>query len=378
MSEAPKVVAVAGMHRSGTSLITRIANLVGVDLGSSSRLMGPGRDNPAGYWENRPLRVIGEEVLEALGGTWDVPPPLPRGWHTSSELGQVRERAARTLDAELPISNGPEWVGWKDPRNSLLVPFWDTIRPIDAVIVSVRRPLAVAESLESRNAMPLTSGLYLWLRYTLTALLDFPGALVVDYEDAVSAPLSVANAIADHLGLPGPSPQAAEAIERHANPELRHHEATSDLADPLLAYANRFYDELPGRSDHDVPAALEVAEPIARGSLEALFSSRTERELQAQLGAVRTELVDCELREENLVRQRDSIREHRDKVATQLGALNRQVERLHRELDVAHRARDASADALEKAFELVNEKESQLEAMRESRDRWMRRVTSGS
>lgn len=43
------IVCVIGMHRSGTSLVTRILNLLGVDLGPAEQLMAPyAVDNPKG------------------------------------------------------------------------------------------------------------------------------------------------------------------------------------------------------------------------------------------------------------------------------------------------------------------------------------------
>ena len=45
------VVPILGMHRSGTSLCTRLANLLGMELGEPLQPAGP--DNPKGFWENR-------------------------------------------------------------------------------------------------------------------------------------------------------------------------------------------------------------------------------------------------------------------------------------------------------------------------------------
>ncbi len=47
-------IVVAGMHRSGTSAIVRVLNLLGVDLPAALYPARP--DNPVGYWE--PLQVV--------------------------------------------------------------------------------------------------------------------------------------------------------------------------------------------------------------------------------------------------------------------------------------------------------------------------------
>src|SRR5437762_1230512 len=45
-----RVIMVVGMHRAGTSALTRGLTALGVDLGE--HLLLPGADNPTGYWED--------------------------------------------------------------------------------------------------------------------------------------------------------------------------------------------------------------------------------------------------------------------------------------------------------------------------------------
>jgi len=47
-----RVVCIAGMHRSGTSMVTRMLNKLGFYLGDTSELMEAAADNPEGFWEN--------------------------------------------------------------------------------------------------------------------------------------------------------------------------------------------------------------------------------------------------------------------------------------------------------------------------------------
>jgi hypothetical protein len=54
----PTIVCILGMHRSGTSLVSRVMNVLGVDLGPAEHLMRPSSDNPTGHWESRPLKKI--------------------------------------------------------------------------------------------------------------------------------------------------------------------------------------------------------------------------------------------------------------------------------------------------------------------------------
>ena len=49
-TETRKVILVLGMHRSGTSAVTRCLNLLGAEIGS--KLLPPAEDNRSGFWEH--------------------------------------------------------------------------------------------------------------------------------------------------------------------------------------------------------------------------------------------------------------------------------------------------------------------------------------
>src|SRR5690606_20066738 len=126
-------VCVTGMHRSGTSFAARALQLLGASLGRPDQLMTPGPDHPAGYWENRRLKELHDELLADLGGSWDQPPVLAPGWADQPDLAPWRTEAReRLVDAFGSDLEGAGVVAWKDPRLSLLTPFWRTVLPIDA------------------------------------------------------------------------------------------------------------------------------------------------------------------------------------------------------------------------------------------------------
>jgi hypothetical protein len=45
-----------------------------MNLGPESDLMPPARDNPDGFWENESFVAMNDELLNELGGAWDLPP----------------------------------------------------------------------------------------------------------------------------------------------------------------------------------------------------------------------------------------------------------------------------------------------------------------
>src|SRR5689334_15423183 len=118
-------VCVTGMHRSGTSVVAGALGLLGASLGDPSRMLKPGADNPKGYFEIRALVELDDELLAHLGGAWDQPPVLDPGWERDSALALFRERAAAILDASFgPEAERARVIVWKDPRLSVLLPFW--------------------------------------------------------------------------------------------------------------------------------------------------------------------------------------------------------------------------------------------------------------
>ena len=137
-----QVVCIIGMHRSGTSMVTRLVNAVGVELGAHQDLMDSHPiDNPTGYWEHQAVVDLNDRLLESFGGSWDEPPVLGDGWEESWDLQPMRDQAREILADLAGCGNA---IGWKDPRMSLLLPFWNTVLPITATVMVHRHPFQVA------------------------------------------------------------------------------------------------------------------------------------------------------------------------------------------------------------------------------------------
>ena len=224
-----RAVCVTGMHRSGTSFTAKALQLLGASLGGSEGLMAPGPDNPAGYWENRDIKELNDEVLARLGGAWDLPPVLEPGWEHDERLDPLRTRASAVLDAAFGAPRSTSGViAWKDPRLSLLLPFWRTVTPIAATIVVVRDPAEVAASLRTRNGIGRPQAMVLWLRYLYAGTANDPGHLLVrDRDFFVDLPGTLSR-MAVHVGLPTPSQSAIDDARAHFDPSLRHHVGGDD------------------------------------------------------------------------------------------------------------------------------------------------------
>jgi hypothetical protein len=261
-------VCVTGMHRSGTSLATRALEALGVWLGRDGSLLPPGPDNPAGYFENQAIQELDDELLAHLGGSWDQPPTLAGDWADDPGLDAFRRRAgevvARDLgggDASGAEAHGP--VGFKDPRLSLLLPFWRTVVPVRATVVLVRAPAQVAGSLARRNQIDPPQAAALWLRYLLAATTNDPEHLLVTQDDFFTELGPTLARLAIHLGLPAPTAAVEAEVADHLDPALQHHDphdAEAGAGNPLVAMAQQVWNQ--GRPD---PAALD---PLTAAALE--------------------------------------------------------------------------------------------------------------
>ncbi len=152
----PTIVCVLGMHRSGTSLLTRILNLLGVYLGPEANLIRPAVDNPKGFWEHHPIVELNQTIITSLEGKDFEPPEFTPQWENSPALDDLR---AKALDIVRQDFDTADLWGWKDPRTCLTLPFWQKLLPPMRYVFCLRNPIEVGRSLERRNGLSLEKGI---------------------------------------------------------------------------------------------------------------------------------------------------------------------------------------------------------------------------
>ncbi|MFH2000676.1 MAG: glycosyltransferase [Planctomycetota bacterium] len=209
-SPTSSIFAVMGTGRSGTSLITKILDILGVYLGPESAFMNPSPSNPKGYFELQPIFDLNNEILHVLGGNWLSPPPLPEGWEKSSCLREQRIRLNRLVHAI--FNDAPCWA-WKDPRSCWTLPFWrQDLQGVKAVF-ALRNPIDVARSLERANGIHIGVGLNYWHQSLTAALKCTMGMdrLFLFYDDIIEDCFGRLQQIASFIGRP----------ELAENPEIR-------------------------------------------------------------------------------------------------------------------------------------------------------------
>ncbi len=198
----------------------------GLDLGPQNDMLKPAPNNPEGFWESRSFLGLNDELLNAHGGTWDCPPRLDAvAWENETNLHPLRVRAKKLVHR---FVDREPW-GWKDPRNSLTLPFWRTLLPEMKVLICVRNPLAVAESLWVRSEIPRAAALQLWLHYNRSVRSSAPASsrLVTLCDNYLHGPQTELRRVLDWFGLSA-TEETLERVCRRVKPSLLHHRTTQN------------------------------------------------------------------------------------------------------------------------------------------------------
>ena len=245
--KGPRGVLVVGMHRSGTSAATRLVNLLGpATCAPQDMVRGPW--NPSGHYESRSLMHLNNALLNQMGRRWWYPPPCGDGYDVvASAVTTTRAEARRAFRR---VHHRTPWV-WKDPRTSVLLPFWRAaLGPRLLSVVVFRDPSEVARSLGNRHDLDPSFGVALWERYNRLILAHSAGmpVLVTRYDDLVHDPVAWSAGVADFLAGEGMTLGSHDPSEARAfvDPELRHSTVPPAERPPLPGGAARVLATLEG------------------------------------------------------------------------------------------------------------------------------------
>lgn len=322
---------VLGMHRSGTSLLARVLNLLGASVGDPAGLMEANEVNPKGFWEIEALAELDEGVLRQQACAWNRVARFK-----PTELGDValEPLRLRARDFVMRMDANRPWVV-KDPRLCLLMPFWTPLLECPVCVLIHRDPIEIAVSLQKAQGVPLLTGVALWERYVLSALegsADLPRTLVA-YHDLISDPARTLKELHRQLTALG-----VRKLECPSEKEL------SSAIDSSL-YRNRLGTEAViqylNESQRQLLQALENGDALEWGhcphisagaeaaleEYEALLDSQESTiELQRILGDVKSQAEDLQ--------QRNDVLEHR---VSELASASTELESMRQRKDVLER-----------------------------------------
>jgi|GEM_PF-739080 len=228
--EQQVVVPLLCMHRSGGSLVARLLNLMGMELGWPLRLKSP--ENEHGFWEHQLFQLVNMQLLQGLGVDSDalLRPEVALRIHHQMGTLQLPEPDAAGLGSRIGSNfMQPVW-GFKDPRTALTWPLWSrlfqswgysTVKPV----VVIRHPDGCLESFiksgqakEAADAAGLSEVDFVhslwWSVYqaVLASNLDLQNTLVVVFEDLMDPELQTLELarIAAHIGAESSSIHVAQ------------------------------------------------------------------------------------------------------------------------------------------------------------------------
>src|SRR5262245_43723883 len=92
-------ILVTGMHRTGTSAMTRVLGLHGIDL-PQHLTPSVANNNDLGFWESAPINEAHDAFLASVGSAWDDVSPIPRSVFSSTKAQEFAEQLERILRAE--------------------------------------------------------------------------------------------------------------------------------------------------------------------------------------------------------------------------------------------------------------------------------------
>lgn len=274
-------VIVIGMHRSGTSMITRMLERLGLLVG---------RDLEDNH-ESKFFIGCNRWLIGQSKGSWTF--PAATRWLAANDdllelcADYLRERLSSPathsylgwgayLRGARLVAGLPRPWGWKDPRNTLTLPVWLRVFAAARVVHIYRNGVPVAASLRevarreldrsraqharrmrrgryrrmlrsgrfsvSPRCLDLAGGFSLWEEYLETAFarLEPLGtrALTIRYEDCLADPAGTLARLADFCGLAA-EPGRIEAIASHADTAR----GMRFMRDPELA---AFYERVRG------------------------------------------------------------------------------------------------------------------------------------
>jgi glycosyltransferase involved in cell wall biosynthesis len=320
---------VTGMHRSGTSFVASLLEAWKVRMGD--RLLPADRGNPAGYFEDVDFLELNRRMLV----TCTLPEDGHRDWGwTESEAfdaGQLpahREEAAALVAAR--DRTGHPW-GWKDPRTSMLLDFWDDVLGGEArFLLLYRQPWEVADSMLRTGAgVWLTHPGYpsrIWTAYN-RRILDFHRAhrdrtLLVSTNRLLRKPEAFVAVVRRHFGIDAdaetvatlcaassfvsfPDPDPLPRLWHHANPEAmnllgalddaadlgndRRWEAATRIRTPRPAQQPRLSVIIPCHDDGDylIDAVASVERNAPAAELIVVDDGSTQPRTLAVLSALR-------------------------------------------------------------------------------------------
>lgn len=271
--------------------------------------------NPKGYWEDVEVHHFNMKLvhtLNCLEPRWRSIIPLSE--HEADFLCDKRflKEGTELLLSKLSMRSKP--LGLKDPRFSMLLPFWKRVFQESGLkvsfIISLRDPFSAIASMESfaRESEPINNHyekfLWVWISFLLGSLEGTAGEerVLVDYDELLARPEFEIKRIADTFHL-------------EVQEELLKKYSTDFLDSSLCHFARKEVDVR--KLNHDQKLVLEIYKQlllVARNQLSFQQLQPFIEKWKAAFAAVESLLVMAEKNEQALLLHQAAVLVYREKI----------------------------------------------------------------
>lgn len=338
---------VLGMHRSGTSLLTRLLAFAGAELPKS--IIPPKVDNPKGFWESFVLNAFNDKLLLHLGCSWH-------------EMGMVN--VSKLINAELLIQEAIDVLQSefghaqlfvvKDPRICRLMPFWIEVfnrMGIEIkILIPFRSPVDTANSLKRRDGFSIERGAWLWLRHLLDAEKYSRGCsrVFIDYNHLLNDWRYALEVISLKLNIDLMTPAIIykDQIDQFIEPDISRatgYQLEAPLADEISSVYEWALKSVDGNEEscdlldgvHDLVSRIDHL--IVRPMGELISAQETQiRRLVAEMDAARDSALQHEMQIERAQNDNTDLSNQLDNARMLIDALVQEID----EARTAHKERD--------------------------------------
>jgi GT2 family glycosyltransferase/glycosyltransferase involved in cell wall biosynthesis len=357
-------ILVLGMHRSGTSMVARLLNMIGLYFAPEGVSTGANQENPKGFWERRDVRVLNDMVLHAAGADWHRLSGFSLEKVPESSLAEFKTEAGKiilAMDAHRP------WF-LKEPRFCVLAPLWLELLEFPVCVFVNRSPLEVAQSLRMRNAFPLAFGLALWERYNAEALNATRGhrRIQVNHADLMTDPVGTVRELEENLeglGVRGLRAPSDEEIQTFIDPSL-YRAKTKQIRARLSPAQRRLRDAF----ENGTVLLSQKAIRFSAESQEVLrqhdwWMEAQRRQIEEQREKAVALQKAIQRRDEQIQAQRRQIEEQREKAI----ALQKAIEKRDEQIQEQREKAIALQEAIDRRDWQIESLQKQLE---EAERRW--------
>jgi GT2 family glycosyltransferase len=349
---------VLGMHRSGTSALARVLNLMGVELGRD--LLPAAPDNEAGFWEHREIQFIHDRIYEDLQRDWTNISPLPSHWWHRPE---IQARRAQLKDILQRDFSGQSLWGIKDPRLCFMLPIWTELLAElhcePKCVLICRNPQEVVGSLQKRDGFTASRTYLLWMRSVIESERNSRGLprTLTTFDKILGDWQGQVTAIGQSLNIDWPlSPQQVSgAVAEFIRPTARHHsvkdsrfledasvpQQVRDLYAALLSAADSgnvdalspVVDQLAGDLEHSQPLLSEFTADletenrnnVIKRNIDAIKFSGNIDQLQQQVSVGHSQVAAANSQIEQLTAEQARLQAAALDLTSQLSQTSEQL-----------------------------------------------------